>query len=331
MKDSLVVFDSDFNQLGIISDFYNFEYQEEYYNNGTFKLICHFLPENVKLLQQGRFLHKTNMQTAFIIRHLIKDTEKKVIYAYGRTSLDLIAQRVMLSTQQINNAELAMFNIVNNNLRGLENVIVGTPNGYAEALNGQMSDYYLLDANKLIGMQVGIGQKMVFDRKAKKHIYQTYKGNDRSLTISFSDDLGGLDNIKLEINVANFKNVAVVKGAGEGDARLTEVVGIATGNNRFELPVDARDIQPEDGETEEQLRQRLSWRGIEKLSDHPILLKISVEVDETGFNKDYFLGDIVSIKSTELGLKFKARIISYIISEDQKGSILTINLSEYQF
>ena len=60
-----------------------------------------------------------------------------------------------------------------------------------------------------------------------------------------------------------------VQGAGEGDERATVWVGDvnATGSDRREMYVDARDVQPEDGETStsQSYLEKLADRGGEKL------------------------------------------------------------------
>ncbi len=55
--------------------------------------------------------------------------------------------------------------------------------------------------------------------------------------------------IAYSVTTNGYKNVAVVAGAGAGDARITVRAGntSATGADRREMYVDARQEQPEDG------------------------------------------------------------------------------------
>ena len=64
----------------------------------------------------------------------------------------------------------------------------------------------------------------------------------------------------------DYANVAVVQGAGEGENRATVTVGLtdATGADRRELYVDARDVQPDEekGETNKsEATSSGSWPG----------------------------------------------------------------------
>ena len=67
----------------------------------------------------------------------------------------------------------------------------------------------------------------------------------------YSPRWGNLLNAGWSFADTDYANIALVQGAGEGDERATVWVGDvnATGSDRREMYVDARDVQPEDGET----------------------------------------------------------------------------------
>ncbi len=73
---------------------------------------------------------------------------------------------------------------------------------------------------------------------------------------------GNLLNAGWSFSDTDYANVALVQGAGEGDERATVWGDVnATGSDRREMYVDARDVQPEDGETS------TSQSYLEKLAD----------------------------------------------------------------
>lgn len=72
---------------------------------------------------------------------------------------------------------------------------------------------------------------------------------DGNKPVVFSFELDNLNSILLENDSTNFKNVAIVAAEGEGvDRHIIEVGDVeASGLDRIELYVDARDLQPSDG------------------------------------------------------------------------------------
>lgn len=333
----IIVFDEDINHLGTVSDYSVFQTQESYYNSGIFKLICNLLPENVQLLQPNRFLFRAGGETAFLVQEVVKDTQTKSIYVYGCTTLELLTQRGVLQTEKITNVEQGLINIVNNNIRGLKRVTVATPKGIPDTITHETTYGEVLETLETFCMESKIGHRMIFDIANQLHIYTPYKGVDRSHSQNtnppelFDENLGGLDHVKQEYSLTDLKNVAYVLGAGEGTQREIVVVGSAFENNRYELMVDARNMQQEEEETLEAYRNRLYWHGVEALSKYNEKLVITVEIDDTKIDKSVFLGDVVTIQSQTLNIKVNARIISKIINEDKNGKVYKIDLSEFEF
>lgn len=72
---------------------------------------------------------------------------------------------------------------------------------------------------------------------------------DGNKPVVFSFELDNLNSIMLENDSTNFKNIAIVAAEGEGVNRHTIEVGDteASGLDRIELYVDARDLQPSEG------------------------------------------------------------------------------------
>lgn len=95
---------------------------------------------------------------------------------------------------------------------------------------------------------------------------------------------GNLRNAGWSFADTNYANVALVQGAGEGDERATVWVGNvdATGSDRREMYIDARDLQPEDGETStsQSYLEKLADRGGEKLLGQLRTGSIEFDVDD---------------------------------------------------
>ena len=101
-----------------------------------------------------------------------------------------------------------------------------------------------------------------------------------------------------------------MQGAGEGESRATVTVGLtdATGADRRELYVDARDVQPDEekGETSrsEAYLERLMARGTTKLLEQLRTGSIELTIDAEGLSP----GDVAFCTIPELGYKATVRV-----------------------
>ena len=149
---------------------------------------------------------------------------------------------------------------------------------------------------------------------------RTINNPDGNIPVVFSFDLDNLSRLLYEEDGSDYCTVAVVASEGTGENRKVVEVGETekTGVDRFELYVDARDIQSEneDGTTisDEELEELMSQRGLEKLSEHKKFISMDGTIN-TGsmsytYKKDFYKGDYVSVYSTELNKYFNLQISS---------------------
>lgn len=130
-------------------------------------------------------------------------------------------------------------------------------------------------------------------------------------------------------SLSNYRNVAYVKGSGEGDERKQQIVGDASGIERFELFVDARDVSDtrivEDVEEpipDDEYYPMLTQRGNEKLADTKEVFTFESEINTKSnltYKKDYNLGDIVTTFSRKWGIVSHPRITEITETVDQNG------------
>src|SRR5690625_462901 len=132
-----------------------------------------------------------------------------------------------------------------------------------------------------IGLQSGLGWNIDIDLSQKKYVFRVSEGLDltASQTILppaiFSPEFGTLGQLSYTESELDYKNFAVVAGQGEGaDRRIVEVGEQASGFDRYELFVDARDVSEETDDEEPQPRPEqdiindLTNRGQQKLTEH---------------------------------------------------------------
>lgn len=199
------------------------------------------------------------------------------------------------------------------------------------------------DAISDLAQEADMGFEIQFVPDLEILMFKLYKGTDRSANqkdvdaIIFSDDTDDILTSSYETNSTDYKNVAWVAGEGEGSSRkYIEIVNSIlneggqkvspTGLTRDEMFVDARDLQStytdDNGQqktlTESEYLQTLSQRGNEKLSENSVIENFECDLRVQGtqfeFNKDYFLGDIVTFVDTNLGIMIDARITA--VEED---------------
>lgn len=142
----------------------------------------------------------------------------------------------------------------------------------------------------------------------------------------FSSSIGNLGNVSAYFSMDGFKNYAYVLGQGEGENRVVAEVDQTNGGDRYELVVDARDVQMEDGETNEAYMERLKSRGAEKLLEHQQVFKTAFQVAVAEFGDRFDLGDILTVNLVEIGLSLKARVTRFTEKSQNNQNKITIDV-----
>lgn len=147
---------------------------------------------------------------------------------------------------------------------------------------------------------------------------KTFGNSEGYDPIVFSFDLNNLLSIEYEEDGRKFKNVAFVASEGEGEERKTLEVGDseATGLDRIELYVDARDIQsdadPEHPLTDEEVEELMQERGEEKLSECVKFKSFSASLNSEDtkyvYGVDFYKGDYVSVIDKRINKKVNIQI-----------------------
>ena len=177
-------------------------------------------------------------------------------------------------------------------------------------------------------------------------LFELSEGTDRSILqdenphLIFSDSYNNLLSFSYEADHSKIANYVFVFGEGEGSERIWAGCTTSLGENRpsgldlYELYVDARDIsRKKDGEggtTEEipyqEYTEMLTDRGFENLQS--VIEKTESEIAADSlqyvYQKDYFVGDHVTVQHTRFGLlQPKIQLTGMIESFDQNGRKLT--------
>lgn len=311
------IYDKSLNRIGTIETWVSLLWQEGYNTVGTFVIECQQTKEVAKLLKVGNYIGRGDFKTLCFIRSV--EIRNHLIVANGHPAVNILGERVSTTVINNQNAEEAMRSLVAN-MSPWECVEVGNLAGITEKFERQISDKTILQYCEEISAEIDAGFEFRFDKANKKLLFEIYKPV-KNENLVFATKFGNLAEITYSETDNQFKNIAVVAGAGEGDARITVTVGnlAATGVERREMYVDARNIQPEEGETEEAYRIRLENEGLERLAAQIKIENLSAKINSDDFGKRYFLGDVVTCILDDLGVKLDTRIIgfSYISQNNQ--------------
>lgn len=181
-----------------------------------------------------------------------------------------------------------------------------------------------------------IGYKLLLN-KENQFVFSLYAGVDRSYEntensyVIFSPSFENLVNSNYFDTNADLKTITLVAGEDSGNSRKyrTYTASNETGINRRELFTDARDIQSEYYDdnnnkhtmTTAQYNAALDSRGKEKLEENSAVTAFEGEVEPKNsfiYKEDYYLGDIVQI-SNEYGFGGTARIKEVVASHDDSN------------
>lgn len=227
-------------------------------------------------------------------------------------------------------------------LAGLQHIIVDD-NG--NAAQKQVSYENLLTYTDSLLEEYGLSSKVILDADARLLRYVIYEGTDRSVDneenenpITFSKEFDNLTAANYYFNNQLEKNVALIGGAGEGLERFYSLLaGNQEGLARRELFVDAGSVNRtyKDEDEEEQTydddvyRAMLDAAGRQTLTTHKAeeTLQGTVDVINSSFvyNVDFWLGDVVTMQSDEIGRYINERLRDVLEKQDAEGYKIEVN------
>ena len=160
------------------------------------------------------------------------------------------------------------------------------------------------------------GIRTLIDLQNKEMLFDVYQGLDRTAGQSenapaiFSKEFENILHQEYTDSLNNYRTIALVAGEGEGSGRKLVTVGGGTGFDRYELFIDARDLQQEDM-TNEEYEAVLTDRGQSKLAEMKEIQTFESKININSnlkYKEDFNLGDIVTCTSKKWGITIDTRI-----------------------
>lgn len=318
------VYDSTLSRIGFLSNFTSLVWGESYTGAGRFQVVSPKTAHSISLLADGNFVGIPGKDTLMFIQ----STEDKegMLWAYGSEAKCLLDSRVYAGTITCRKeVETALRSAVQA-ARPYDFLGLAPLRGLTGRTISQRTYPTVFEVSRAWCETVGYGFRLIHDKTAHKLLYDVYEGVERT-GIKFAEQYGNLSGLTKLVSQAGWRNVAYVGGAGEGSERIFVTTGEtdASGIARREMFVDARDLQPEEGQTDDEYTELLRSRGNEKLAEQNRVLEISFDVSTQDFGKRFFLGDKITAVLPEYGMRLMVRVAEF--TEIYENNILRTQLT----
>lgn len=299
-----------------------------YYNDiGKIVLVTDANDYNINALKDGNILYDTDRDVTYIFSNSKIDTSTNRITVNGYTANWLLNKRCIVSKRRVTNIEQGVYEIVNENMRGMGRISTAPIEGLSERTDNIFLGGQILDEIMPYLEEADLGNKMIWNPNTLSHVFKVYKGKDLTSGIHavvFSDEQGTARDLVINDDDSTLKNFAYVTGALRDETEFVETVGTAEGDERREVWFDTG-VYQETGETEEDCRARARAYATMELGKRIRRKSFSVSIDPAELGVMYNLGDIVSCVSNRFSVSFNARIkgIKYTLdNRHQKTEII---------
>lgn len=330
--------------LGEVDNYLSFSFTRKYYSYGEFQLVTNIKVQNADKLNVGNLVMLGNDKYKVgIIRHKeikINEAGEEMLTIKGYSLSHFLTQRITIPPTGAaqytieGNAETVMKNFVKRNcldIAGMEfpNFIISTNKNRGENIKWQSIYKNLAEELEKVSRFTDIAFIVYPDFRSKSYIFDVYNGRNFSASqninppVIFSSKFDNVESQEYTDSLIDYGNYAIVAGQGEGINREIIMMGSeATGFDKSVIFVDARDL----GESTD-----LPARGVAKLKEHERIISFGAEVLPTGpfeYEKDWDLGDIVTVQNKEWNIKIDTRITEVTEIYESGGFRLSVVFGE---
>lgn len=336
--------------VSIIDEFKSLRWQREYYQPGSFELKLNYKKGLLKEFKKDDILVLREEEYGYI--ETIQKTDDEIVIK-GRKLSNFLARRINLGTLDLKKttADICIYRLAQQNAsdslgsnRGIPRFLVsGSLLNGLKTIDYQNSYGNLIKEMTSLAKENEIGYKLTFDVKTAWLNFKCYKGKDLSRNqntnpkVIFTDET--VEDIDYTSTLKNFYNTAYVGGErGEATRKIVTINNDKIGFDRFEMFVDARDIQSEYYEssnkvtlTEAEYLEKLKQRGNEKLKEQEKEDSYKVKIRTLGnvdykYREDYDLGDLVTYRDADIGEFVNLRITKAVEFYENNECKLDITL-----
>ena len=340
MKKPIRILSSAMDVLGEIDDYESMFFTRSWHGVGSIELRMNRHKRYAdQLLKDNLILVGNDLNKVFIIKHREieldqegKVTENWIIKGYSLKSI--VAGRVTIPPPQSaydsanGSYESVMKHYIDNHLvnpidldRKVNHLVIA-----ASSERGGQTSYSsrfknLADEMYALSLASGLGWEISIDLDNKQWIFDVVEGKDltqkqsQNPPVIFSPQFEAVESMSYVQSDLNYKNFAYIAGQGEGVNRRVVTVGNASGLDRYEIFIDARDVAEVDDDEnpipEHIIVQKLTERGQQQLNEflqEEYLESQILTHSPFKYEKDYNLGDVVTVQNLDWGATLDTRI-----------------------
>lgn len=319
---SVRILDTEFNLLGEIDNYESLQLTRRFYRAGEFEMHIQLGKQHTDQLQHDKVLCINNQpHKAALISHreIIQDDKGiETLVVRGPTLAGVLDRRVTVTEsydRKKGAAETVMKHYVHQHI--VDGIYAGrqipffvcAPDLQRGKYTPWQTRYEQLDqVIQAIAEWCDIGWLVRLDFTARKWVFDVVEG--RNLTTSqralppviFSHEYDNIQSQQYIDSLLQFKNTGYAGGKGEDEDRVMQMVGGATGLDRREVFLDCSSAED---------AIELAEMGEQKLSELKRIKTYNGMVLDTRsfqYEKDWDLGDIVTLQNARWGLTMNARI-----------------------
>lgn len=331
------VFDVNFNRLGSIDIYSRAQLDRYFYEHSVLNIVLGADEEKRKLLITDDIriiVPEDDLQRGYIVElPKYQDEKSATIEIVGYSLSYMLSWRIIKGQQRFTGTiEDVLRSFVNSNAisttqeRIIPNLVLGPTVGITTTADEAYSNEQLDETLWEMCKKYEVSYEILMNHELKKYEFVLVKGTDRSAQqivvdpIIFSKTFKNVLTQSFTDDRRNYKNTAYVAGEGEGEERTVVEVGTATGFDRREVFVDARDLQSEYTDESDntitispaEYKKILEERGQNKLSEHERIKSFESEPDTKTyrFGVDYQLGDIITNRNDDINIISHQRVIA---------------------
>lgn len=328
-----IILDSSFKAIGLVDVYNSFIWKDKYIGCGDYELYLPFTATNYNLLSLGNYISIKESPHLMCIETMKFTTDEEdgvYLTSSGRSLTSLLDRRVIWTLTSLSGGfqegirKLFVENVISPGIpaRAIPNfefIDSIDPLILNEAVSAQFTGDNLYTAVEKLCKDRDIGFRLM--RSDNGFRFELYAGVDRSANVKFSPFFDNILDSRYLASDKPWKNVALIGGEGEGVDRKFASVGVASGLQRRELFVDARNISSNSGPntlTEIQYLSLLRQEGHSKLAGATATSSFDATTIPNimyMYGIDYGLGDIVRLEN-EFGISSSARVSEVLIVQD---------------
>jgi hypothetical protein len=311
--------------LAEIDDYNSLIFQRKFNTYGEFQLKINKHKNGTEFLELGNLIYLSNNK-AGIIKHKEISVDgggrgTETVLVKGYTLDHIFSQRITLPPTALDcdvvqgNGETVIKHYIESNIiNPLEkarkvDVLRLAPNlNRGKSIKWESRYQNLSKELEKITMGCDLGVRVTIDTHGLKWIVDVYEGRNLSVDqhknspVIFSHDFDNIKAQKYIVSSIGHKSTGYIGGKGEGKDRQLEILGgDNAGINRIETFVNASGS-----------RDDLIQKGEQKLKELKQIKTLEGQVSKTGpftYERDWDLGDIVTIQNKDWGVTMNARII----------------------